>query len=41
MIMLMRVVDYINGVSYIDNQLRTQPNGLTNDVRYYIYVIPI
>ncbi|KAH7070788.1 hypothetical protein BKA63DRAFT_579488 [Paraphoma chrysanthemicola] len=33
--------NYINGVSYIDNQLRTQPNGLTNDVRYWIYVVPI
>ncbi|KAH7366680.1 hypothetical protein BKA66DRAFT_425252 [Pyrenochaeta sp. MPI-SDFR-AT-0127] len=33
--------NYINGVSYIEQQLLTQPNGLTNDVRYYIYVVPI
>lgn len=33
--------DYINGVSYIEQQLLTQPNGLTNDVRYWIYVVPI
>jgi hypothetical protein len=33
--------DYIDGVSYIDTQLRTQPNAMTNDVRYYIYVVPI
>ena len=33
--------DYIDGVKYIENQLLTQPNGLTNDVRYYIYVVPI
>lgn len=34
-------VDYINGVKYIEKQLLTQSNGLTNDVRYYIYVVPI
>ncbi|KAF3038541.1 hypothetical protein E8E12_008551 [Didymella heteroderae] len=33
--------NYINGVKYIEKQLLTQPNGLTNDVRYYIYVVPI
>ncbi|KAF7670604.1 hypothetical protein GT037_011280 [Alternaria burnsii] len=33
--------NYIDGVKYIENQLLTQPNGLTNDVRYYIYVVPI
>ncbi|KAH6618996.1 hypothetical protein C7974DRAFT_318092 [Boeremia exigua] len=33
--------NYINGVKYIEQQLLTQPNGLTNDVRYYIYVVPI
>ena len=34
-------LDYINGVKYIEKQMLTQPNGLTNDVRYYIYVVPI
>ncbi|RYN30746.1 hypothetical protein AA0114_g12253 [Alternaria tenuissima] len=33
--------NYIDGVKYIEKQLLTQPNGLTNDVRYYIYVVPI
>ncbi|KAF1363694.1 hypothetical protein EJ07DRAFT_102257 [Lizonia empirigonia] len=33
--------NYINGVKYIEKQLLTQPNGLTNDVRYWIYVVPI
>ncbi|KAG8629555.1 hypothetical protein KVT40_003420 [Elsinoe batatas] len=35
------IQNYINGVKYIQTQLTTQPNGLTNDVRYYIYVVPI
>ncbi|USP81704.1 hypothetical protein yc1106_08978 [Curvularia clavata] len=33
--------NYINGVKYIEQQLLTHPGGLTNDVRYYIYVTPI
>lgn len=33
--------DYRNGVNYIQTQLTTQPNGLTNDVRYWVYVVPI
>ncbi|PSN62251.1 hypothetical protein BS50DRAFT_502972 [Corynespora cassiicola Philippines] len=33
--------NYIDGVEYIEQQLLTQPNGLTNDVRYWIYVVPI
>ncbi|KAF4547812.1 Hypothetical protein D9617_35g089630 [Elsinoe fawcettii] len=35
------IQNYINGVKYIQTQLTTQPNGLTNDVRYWIYVVPI
>ncbi|KAG6364618.1 hypothetical protein INS49_006221 [Diaporthe citri] len=28
-------------VNYIQTQLTTRPNGLTNDVRYWVYVVPI
>ncbi|KAF2023703.1 hypothetical protein EK21DRAFT_118495 [Setomelanomma holmii] len=35
------IKNYINAVSYIEQQMLTQPNGLTNDVRYWMYVVPI
>ncbi|KAH8783072.1 hypothetical protein F5883DRAFT_135385 [Diaporthe sp. PMI_573] len=35
------IQNYRNGVNYIQTQLTTQPNGLTNDVRYWVYVVPI
>ncbi|KAF1358640.1 hypothetical protein EJ07DRAFT_122702 [Lizonia empirigonia] len=35
------IQNYTNGVKYIEQQLLTQPDGLTNDVRYYMYVVPI
>lgn len=38
---MLTVTDYRNGVNYIQTQLTTQPNGLTNDVRYWVYVVPI
>lgn len=33
--------NYVDGVRYIEQQLSTQPGGLTNDVRYWIFVVPI
>ncbi|CBX97476.1 hypothetical protein IAQ61_007116 [Plenodomus lingam] len=35
------IQNYVNGVRYIEQQLSTQPGGLTNDVRYWIFVVPI
>ncbi|KAL6704193.1 hypothetical protein ACN47E_008450 [Coniothyrium glycines] len=35
------IQNYINGVKYIQTQLTSNSGGLTNDVRYYIYVVPI
>ncbi|KAL1799661.1 hypothetical protein ACET3X_000003 [Alternaria dauci] len=33
--------NYISGVEHIEQQLLTQPDAMTNDIRYYIYVVPV
>ncbi|KAF2994991.1 hypothetical protein E8E13_004189 [Curvularia kusanoi] len=33
--------NYINGVKFIEKQMLNHPGGLTNDIRYYMYVTPI
>ena len=33
--------DYVSGVEHIEQQLLTQPDAMTNDNRYYIYVVPV